>query len=421
MEKKTMGTFIAALRKANGMTQKDLAERLNVSDKTVSRWERDEGAPDLSVIPVIAEIFDVTCDELLRGQRKSPAGRVELTQEENFPKADKQRQRLIKSALAQYRNQTLIAVGISALGLIAALICNFAFLKAILGFLIGMVFYTAGAICHAVFLNKAFSSVEDADVEEKTLADYKKKVITLTEKALALTVALIGFTLPLTMVEDAYWGLGFGSFLPMGVLWTALLLIVYAVVVYCINSALLKKGLYILSKKEEGNRDLKKKYACILACVLIATMLFHAIGNGNIWDLDSIIDSYGIEFKDYDAFKEYMNRNDPFTDHYGVTEIVAGVEHYDSDGNEISEEEALTETLVDMNGKTVCTYLHRNPNVYGISYEPGDGTVLPIRVWTMQDYYAADNTMSRINLMYAFLYPMEILAAVMIYKKKKAN
>ena len=65
MEKKTMGGFIAALRKANGMTQKDLAERLNVSDKTVSRWERDDGAPDLSLIPVIAEIFGVTVDYLL--------------------------------------------------------------------------------------------------------------------------------------------------------------------------------------------------------------------------------------------------------------------------------------------------------------------------------------------------------------------
>ena len=52
------------------MTQKDLAERLNVSDKTVSRWERDDGAPDLAAIPAIAEIFGVTCDELLRGERK---------------------------------------------------------------------------------------------------------------------------------------------------------------------------------------------------------------------------------------------------------------------------------------------------------------------------------------------------------------
>lgn len=67
MDKKTIGQFIAILRKANGMTQKQLAEKLNVTDKTVSRWERDESAPDLMLIPVIADIFQITSDELLRG------------------------------------------------------------------------------------------------------------------------------------------------------------------------------------------------------------------------------------------------------------------------------------------------------------------------------------------------------------------
>ena len=101
MEKKTIGGFIAALRKANGMTQKELAERLNVSDKTVSRWERDEGSPDLSTIPVIAEIFDVTCDELLRGTRKSPADRTETTVEsETSTKGEKELKRLVKSTLS---------------------------------------------------------------------------------------------------------------------------------------------------------------------------------------------------------------------------------------------------------------------------------------------------------------------------------
>ncbi|MBO5439817.1 MAG: helix-turn-helix transcriptional regulator, partial [Clostridia bacterium] len=69
MEKKTIGKFISALRRANGMTQKELGERLYVSDKTVSRWECDECTPELSLIPLIAEIFDVTTDELLRGER----------------------------------------------------------------------------------------------------------------------------------------------------------------------------------------------------------------------------------------------------------------------------------------------------------------------------------------------------------------
>ena len=101
MEKKTIGGFIAALRKANGMTQKDLADRLNVSDKTISRWERDDGDPDLAAIPVMAEIFGVTCDELLRGERKSQEERAEATeQSEPTAKGEKQRQRLLKSTFS---------------------------------------------------------------------------------------------------------------------------------------------------------------------------------------------------------------------------------------------------------------------------------------------------------------------------------
>ena len=51
------------------MTQKELAELLNVSDKAVSRWERDESMPDILLIPVLADIFEVSCDELLKGER----------------------------------------------------------------------------------------------------------------------------------------------------------------------------------------------------------------------------------------------------------------------------------------------------------------------------------------------------------------
>ena len=141
MEQKTIGKFITALRKANGMTQKDLAERLSVSDKTVSRWERDEGTPDLYMIPVIAEIFGVTCDELLRGERKSPTERMSMTAQEEqstekeiSPKGEKQKTRLLKVTLSQYQNRTYIAMGISAVGMLVALLCNLAFLKAVLGF-----------------------------------------------------------------------------------------------------------------------------------------------------------------------------------------------------------------------------------------------------------------------------------------------
>lgn len=57
---------IASLRKQNGMTQLELAERLNYSDKAVSKWERGESIPDIAVLKSIAELFGVTLDYLVR-------------------------------------------------------------------------------------------------------------------------------------------------------------------------------------------------------------------------------------------------------------------------------------------------------------------------------------------------------------------
>ena len=69
MEKKSLGSFIAALRKEKGLTQKQLAEQLNVSDKTVSHWECDETSPDISLLSTLAETLGVTVDELLKGEK----------------------------------------------------------------------------------------------------------------------------------------------------------------------------------------------------------------------------------------------------------------------------------------------------------------------------------------------------------------
>ncbi len=127
MEKKTIGTFIAALRKASGMTQQELADRLGVSNKAVSRWERDENAPDLSLIPAIAEIFGVSCDELLKGERIFHDAE-EPTKPE--PKVDKQLKALVNRSTSSFKTMIYIAIALSIVGLvtmrgvIAALNCR---------------------------------------------------------------------------------------------------------------------------------------------------------------------------------------------------------------------------------------------------------------------------------------------------------
>ena len=56
---------IKRLRKEKGVTQEDLAEAFNVSCQSISRWETDASYPDIELLPIIANYFDVTTDELL--------------------------------------------------------------------------------------------------------------------------------------------------------------------------------------------------------------------------------------------------------------------------------------------------------------------------------------------------------------------
>ena len=65
MDAKRVGKKIAQLRKEHNMTQKELASKLNVIDKTISRWECGYGLPDLAIIPEIAAIFNTSIEELL--------------------------------------------------------------------------------------------------------------------------------------------------------------------------------------------------------------------------------------------------------------------------------------------------------------------------------------------------------------------
>ena len=73
MDAKTVGKTIATLRKKHGLTQSELAEKLSVSDKAVSKWENGQGYPDITVFPLLSSIFGVSVDSLMLGERKGIA------------------------------------------------------------------------------------------------------------------------------------------------------------------------------------------------------------------------------------------------------------------------------------------------------------------------------------------------------------
>ena len=68
MEKHSVGQTIAALRKKKGWTQVELAEKLQVSDKAVSKWEKDDAFPSVEFFPVLASLFEVSIDFLIVGK-----------------------------------------------------------------------------------------------------------------------------------------------------------------------------------------------------------------------------------------------------------------------------------------------------------------------------------------------------------------
>ena len=71
MDQKKVGGFLKELRKEKGITQEMLAEQLNVSGRTVSRWETGSNMPDISLLIELAEIYDVSIPEMVNGERKS--------------------------------------------------------------------------------------------------------------------------------------------------------------------------------------------------------------------------------------------------------------------------------------------------------------------------------------------------------------
>ena len=104
MDQIKIGAFLRQLRKEKELTQEQLAEKLNVSNRTISRWETGSNMPDLSLLVELADFYDVSIPEIIHGERKSETMNQEIKD--------------AAAAMAEYsrnevKNGTQRAVGIS--------------------------------------------------------------------------------------------------------------------------------------------------------------------------------------------------------------------------------------------------------------------------------------------------------------------
>lgn len=118
MDAKITGKFIGLLRKERGMTQTALAEKLNISNRTVSKWENGDGFPDITILPELADALSVSVDELLKGKKSDST--VKITEIEN-------RDSVYNFFLITYVISLFVAVFSALLGGITEIYCIWAF------------------------------------------------------------------------------------------------------------------------------------------------------------------------------------------------------------------------------------------------------------------------------------------------------
>lgn len=109
MQKEQFGILLTTLRKKNGISQKEMAERLSVSTSAVSKWEHGKNLPDMTMLGSIAETLQVSCDELLNPEKTLERLANPEQQKEVLPK--KKHTRVVKIAV-------LVGILVTAAGLL---------------------------------------------------------------------------------------------------------------------------------------------------------------------------------------------------------------------------------------------------------------------------------------------------------------
>ena len=150
MDYKKIGDFIMTERKTKKLTQSKLAEKLFVSEKTISKWENGNGIPDTNTLPKLCEVFGITINELLNGERIT-AENYTLKAEDKLLELQKSKEECDKRALHSEivigTISTLSFLIILSLSAYAIIELGFLILPIILIIISTAIFITGCALC----------------------------------------------------------------------------------------------------------------------------------------------------------------------------------------------------------------------------------------------------------------------------------
>ena len=408
MEKKTIGSFIAALRKANGLTQKDLAEKLNVSDKAVSRWERDECYPDLTMIPALAEIFGVSCDELLNGGR--------INSEERQPRQEqktaKQIDFLINRVRASFAVHSAGIYALSALGLLAALVCNTVFDRAYLGFFLACVFYVGGLMWLTMKLIASFSALV-YETESPLLDRVKEKIVRGAAGNLTGVLIMLAAALPLIVVVNSpYYGLDISDWARYGLVFAGIAAVIGLIICAAVPRICTARGVYVPEEMTVKADKLRLKSALILVAVLVVTAAVQIALNS-----DTTLFADSTSFDNVDDFVTFMETKQTSG---GYNDAPATAVEYDAPAYDSRQwREQHTHSIEAPDGSVVCTYIQRNENVANMSFTWVENELVSIKVITGDQLRVAWQRQTLMNEAFIAVYIVEAAVCLIVYRSKK--
>lgn len=258
------GDFLRSLRKAKGLTQEEVATRLILSPKTISRWESGLGLPDISIITDVALLYDVTVDEILKGQRNS-----KNLKEETEKSNDKKVNNILTNKItSKFNIYFYVAIGILSVFLVTEVILCFlvnsivAIVLMALGFIISMTLIIFGNID----IKMHYSSIEEPN-EVNNAYIHSLKFIRI-KNLLFFDIVFIAFELNLIFLGFLF------NIVDSGLICSLISLFAITISAYLIIRIFLIKN--TIKENKEGFRKRLGIIASIIA--IISLIIFIVIG-----------------------------------------------------------------------------------------------------------------------------------------------
>lgn len=318
MAKQTTGEFLATLRKAHGYKQSEVAEKLNISDRTLSSWETDRTLPDLLLLPTIADLYGVSVDEILRGERTTKTEPNKISEQALLSSR--------KNHWGKFLAQSTLIYGIAIIGtfvlLLTSVILPYTASPLWLNILMGIL----GGICIAVCMVLMFYSEyklriregiilkEDFTPENKALLLSAKRKITNLPLIISLILFFVIFVLLMELLFLWRYLLPFILLIVYGV--TCFSLLIFAIIFGRINISTYGTEEQINVLKANGKFARKIYCICIIPVFLVLALLFI------LW---LTLSSSTTAYYESEEFIEFRNHTQTLTLLEDSTEVV----HYD--------------------------------------------------------------------------------------------